>query len=185
MAVSFVKRSFLVQGVYAILADLSRCFCNVYFFIDGGFMQELTLFDKPYPIIELTGRPKVLLDCHIAEIFNVTTKEVNQAISRNQTKFYTSYGIVPIDYIFQCTPEEKEVVTKCDHLNKVKYSSVMPTVFLPQGCNMLATILNSDVAILRSVQIIEAFTKLEQAYYASKPIFSLPRDLPSRLTRHY
>lgn len=50
--------------------------------------------------------------------------------------------------MFQLTSEEKEeVVAICDHLSTLKYSSQLPYVFTEYGAVMLASVLNSDLAI--------------------------------------
>lgn len=122
-------------------------------------MQELIIADKKYQVIELAGRPKALLDRHVAEIYQVETKEINQAVNRNPEKF-------PTDFCFELTEEEKtEVVTSCDHL---KYSPHLPKAFSWEGCNMLATILQSDVAIQRTIQIIRGFTAIEKGIADAK-----------------
>ena len=70
---------------------------------------------------------KVIVDADLAEAYGVTTKALNQAIRRNKDRF-------PDDFMFQLTKEEKsEVVTNCDHLQKLKFSKVNPHVFTEHG----------------------------------------------------
>ena len=72
-------------------------------------------------------------------------------------------GIVPEDFMFQLTKKEKEeVVTNCDHLNKLKYSPYLPYAFTEHGVVMLANALNSPVAVKASVQIVRAFVRLRK-----------------------
>ena len=55
---------------------------------------------------------KVIFDRDLAEIYGVTTKVLNQAVSRNSKRF-------PQDFMFRLTKAEKqEVVTNCDRLEK-------------------------------------------------------------------
>ena len=64
---------------------------------------------------------RVLMDCDVAELYGVQTKEVNQAVRNNPQKF-------PYGYIFILDKYEKEEVVKnFDHLNKLKFSKVQPT----------------------------------------------------------
>jgi hypothetical protein len=80
----------------------------------------------------------------------------NQAVKRNKDRF-------PKDFRFQLTKEEKaEVVTICDHLEKLKYSPVLPYVFTEHGVIMAANVLNSARAIEASIMIVRAFIKLRQ-----------------------
>ncbi len=73
-------------------------------------------------ILEIRGQ-KVMIDADLAEIYGVPTKALNQAAKRNHERF-------PQDLMFQLTKdEEDEVVTKCDHLTRIKYSPSLPNVF--------------------------------------------------------
>ncbi len=85
--------------------------------------------------ILLIRSEKVIIDVDLAEFYGVTTKVLNQAVRRNIKRF-------PADFMFQLTKEEKtEVVTNCDHLQNLKYSSVNPYVFTEHGALMVANIL--------------------------------------------
>ena len=52
-------------------------------------MQYLTITveHKSYPVLALPGRPKALLDRTVAAIYDVQTREVNQAVKNNPEKF--------------------------------------------------------------------------------------------------
>lgn len=65
--------------------------------------------------------------------------------------------------MFQLTKAEKEeVVTNCDHLKRLKFSPNLPYAFTEHGAIMLATVLNSPVAVQTSIQIVKAFVRLRQ-----------------------
>ncbi|MBW1765320.1 MAG: ORF6N domain-containing protein [Deltaproteobacteria bacterium] len=58
--------------------------------------------------IFLSQGVKVMLDADLAELYGVTTKDLNQAVTRNEQRF-------PPDFMFRLTKEEKqELVTNCD-----------------------------------------------------------------------
>jgi hypothetical protein len=74
---------------------------------------------------------QVMLDRDLAELYDVDTKVLNQAVKRNEARF-------PHDFRFQLTMQEKdEPVTNCDRLNSLKHSSVNPYVFTEQGISEL------------------------------------------------
>ena len=99
---------------------------------------------------------KVIVDADLAEAYGVTTKALNQAIRRNLHRF-------PEDFMFQLTKQEKlEVVTNCDHLQKLKYSPVNPRVFTEHGAIMAASVLNSPKAVEVSVFVVRAFVQLRE-----------------------
>ena len=59
---------------------------------------------------------QVILDCDVAELYGVATKEINQAVKNNPRKF-------PEGYIFELDNQEKiEVVKNFDHLQNLRFS---------------------------------------------------------------
>jgi len=90
-------------------------------------------------IVTLRGK-QVMLDRDLAELYQVETKVLNQAVKRNLKRF-------PSDFMFQINEKEKnELVTNCDRFKKLKYSSVNPYAFTEQGVYMLATVLPSTTS---------------------------------------
>ncbi len=106
--------------------------------------------------ILLIRNQKVIIDTDLAILYGVTTKQLNQQVKRNTKRF-------PENFMFQLIDIEKEmVVTNCDHLKKLKFSSTLPYVFTEHGTMMLGNVLNSDRAIEFSIKIVEAFVKMRQ-----------------------
>ncbi len=98
----------------------------------------------------------VLVDRDVAQLYGVTTKEINQAVSNNPDKF-------PSGYIIELSEEEKiELVKNFDHLSSIKYSPYMPKVFTEKGLYMLATIIKSKTATDTTIKIIETFAKIKE-----------------------
>jgi len=94
----------------------------------------------------------VMLDRDLADLYNVTTKVLNQAVKRNIKRF-------PMDFMFQLTQKEKlELVTICDRFRSLKHSTTEPYAFTEQGVAMLSSVLNSERAILVNIQIMRAFS---------------------------
>lgn len=99
---------------------------------------------------------KVMIDSDLAELYGVTTKRLNERVKRNPKRF-------PEDFMFRLTEKEKqEVVANCDHLKQLKFSPSLPYVFTEHGAVMLASILNSDRAIIVNIQIVRVFTRMRQ-----------------------
>ena len=104
-------------------------------------------------IITIRGQ-KALLDSDVAELYGVETRDINKSVKNNPRKF-------PDGYLISLTGEEKkEVVENFHHLEKLKFSPVLPKAFTRKGCYMLATILTGDKAIDTTIAIIETFDKL-------------------------
>jgi len=99
---------------------------------------------------------KVMLDTDLAALYGVTTKRLNEQVKRNRNRF-------PDDFMFQLTEEEKEkVVANCDHLKKLKFSPSLPYAFTEHGVVMLASVLNSAIAVEVSIQVVRIFNRLRE-----------------------
>ena len=121
---------------------------------------------------------KVIVDADLAEFYAVPTKVLNQAVRRNIERF-------PTDFMFQLSKNEKlEVVTNCDHLNKLKYSPVNPLVFTEHGALMAASILNSARAVEVSLFIVRAFVALRRAISEHKELARKIAQLERKLADH-
>lgn len=107
---------------------------------------------------------KVMLDADLAALYGVTTKRLNEQVKRNHDRF-------PEDFVFQLTEKEKaEVVAICDHLQRLKFSPNLPYAFTEHGAIMLATVLNSPVAVNASIQVVRAFVRLRQMISSNKEL---------------
>jgi hypothetical protein len=107
-------------------------------------------------IIFLIRGQKVILDRDLADLYEVTTKALNQAVKRNERRF-------PGDFMFRLTKEEKkELVTNCDRLQILKHSSALPSAFTEQGVAMLSSVLNNERAIQVNIAIMRAFVRLRK-----------------------
>ena len=107
-------------------------------------------------MIALRGQ-QVILANHVAELYGVETREVNQAIKNNPNKF-------PNGYILELDKEEKEEVIKIfDNLGNLLYSPAPPKAFTEKGLYMLATILKSPKAVETTIAIVEAYAKFRES----------------------
>lgn len=98
----------------------------------------------------------VMIDRDLAELYQVKTMVLNQAVKRNIKRF-------PEDFMFKLNENElKELITNCDRFKTLKHSPSTPYVFTEQGVAMLSGILNSDRAIEINIQIMRVFVKIRQ-----------------------
>lgn len=108
---------------------------------------------------------KVMLDRDLAEMYNVETRVLNQAVKRNVERF-------PDDFMFQLSAEEFEnwksqiVISKSQRMSLRK----PPLAFTEQGVSMLSGVLNSAVAIQVHIQIIRIFSKMRELLMTNKDI---------------
>jgi len=100
---------------------------------------------------------KVMIDHDLAELYEVKTFVLNQAVKRNIDRF-------PEDFMFQLTDKEWEYLRSQFVISNKgrggrRYS---PYVFTEQGVAMLSSVLNSKQAIFVNIQIMRAFVKLRE-----------------------
>ncbi len=73
-------------------------------------------------IFELRGE-KVMIDRHLAELYGVETRVLNQAVKRNISRF-------PAEFMFRVSKAEKdELITICDDLEPLKFTKSLPYAF--------------------------------------------------------
>lgn len=121
---------------------------------------------------------KVMLDVDLAELYQVTTKRLNEQVKRNLKRF-------PSDFMFQLYESEKqEVVANCDHLARLKFSYQSPYAFTEQGVAMLSSVLNSERAIEVNIQIIRTFTKLREILADNKKLANKVEKMERKYDKH-
>lgn len=132
-------------------------------------------------ILLLRGQ-KVMLDFHLAELYDVPAKVLNQSVKRNVERF-------PADFMFQLSKEEalfvmrSQIVTsrlKSDdkplNSKKILRSQIvtskpgpgsggrryLPFAFTEQGVAMLSSVLRSPRAVQVNIAIMRTFVQLRQ-----------------------
>ena len=110
-------------------------------------------------------RQKVMLDEHLAELYRVTTKRLNEQVKRNLKRF-------PPDFMFQLNEEEAEILRSQFATSKSQRGGrrYLPYAFTEQGVAMLSSVLNSDRAIEVNIQIMRAFVKLREMIASHKDL---------------
>ncbi len=108
---------------------------------------------------------QVMVDYHLAELYVVETKRINEQVKRNEKRF-------PNGFMFQLTATEWEQLQSqiATTENEIGLQSqiatakrrTLPYVFTEQGVAMLSAVLNSDLAIMVSIQIMDAFVNMRK-----------------------
>lgn len=109
---------------------------------------------------------EVMLDSELAEIYQVETRVLNQAVKRNSKRFNDE------DFMFELTDEEFANLKSQIVTSSWGGTRKNPKVFTEQGVYMLASVLNSSFAIDVSKSIMRTFTKLRQYALQNKDIYS-------------
>jgi hypothetical protein len=113
-------------------------------------------------IIFLRGK-KVMLDKDLAQLYGVTTTNLNKAVRRNLERF-------PEDFMFQLS--KKEFENLIFHFGTSSWGGTrkLPYAFTENGVAMLSSVLNSDRAITVNIQIMRTFTRLREMLMTHKDL---------------
>ncbi len=107
---------------------------------------------------------KVMLDRDLAELYDVSTKVLNQAVKRNLRRF-------PSDFMFQLTKDEFESLMSQFVTSKGRGGvRKLPFAFTEQGVAMLSSVLNTGIAIEVNIRIIRIFTRMRSLLMTNKDI---------------
>ena len=110
-------------------------------------------------IFEVRGC-RVMLDYHLAELYQVETRALKQAVKRNIERF-------PGDFMFVLSKEEANLLLSIGVSQNVippdyNFGAALPMAFTEQGVAMLSSVLRSKVAIEVNISIMRAFVLMRQ-----------------------
>ena len=122
---------------------------------------------------------RVMLSSDLAELYQVSTKSLTQAVKRNIRRF-------PSDFMFSLSPSEWEnlrsqFVTSSSSHGGTRYT---PMAYTEQGVAMLSTVLRSPVAIDVNIEIIRVFVKFRELTSSNAQVLKKVDDLEKRVTGH-
>jgi hypothetical protein len=107
---------------------------------------------------------KVMLDRHLAELYEVPTMRLNEAVKRNMKRF-------PPDFMFQLSNEENNRLISHFAISEGRGGHrKLPYVFTEHGVAMLSSVLNSDRAIDVNIEIMRTFVKLRELIASNKEL---------------
>ena len=144
-------------------------------------------------IYEIRGQ-RVILDKDIAQLYEVDTKVLNQAVKRHNGRF-------PIDFMFQLTNDELEKIrvqysvldpsqvssrSQFVTLNTTRGTNIkyLPLAFTEQGVAMLSGIINSEKAIQMNIAIMRAFVELRKVLLLKSDFKQQLDEIKDRLGGH-
>jgi hypothetical protein len=118
-----------------------------------------------------------MLDSELAKLYNVGTRDLNKAVTRNLGRF-------PGDFMFQLT--KKEMQNLMFQFGTSSWGGVrkLPRVFTEQGVAMLSSVLNSERAIQVNIAIMRAFVRLKTILSTHKELAHKLAELERKLEKH-
>jgi phage regulator Rha-like protein len=136
--------------------------------------------------IYLIRNQKVMLDVDLADLYQVPTKRLNEAVKRNQDRF-------PEDFMFQLTKEEAESLRSQFVISNLRSQFAtssyggrryLPYAFTEHGVAMLSSVLNSARAVQMNILIIRAFIKLRDLLATHKDLAARMEKLEATQKKH-
>ncbi|MCQ2339584.1 MAG: ORF6N domain-containing protein [Paludibacteraceae bacterium] len=118
-------------------------------------MSNILKYEDVKDKVLLLRNQQVILNCDIAQLYGVETREINQAVKNNPDKF-------PSGYLFQL--DNQEFANLKSKILTSSWGGVrkLPTAFTERGLYMLATILKSPTATQTTIAIIDAFAQMRE-----------------------
>ena len=136
-------------------------------------------------VILLIRGEKVILDRDLAELYEVPTKVLNQAVKRNLKRF-------PGDFMFQLSAEEHDQILRSPIVTSSDGAAgshggrrYRPYAFTEQGVAMLSSVLSSDRAIEVNIAIMRAFVQLRQLLLTHKDLARKLKDLEQKYDENF
>ena len=112
---------------------------------------------------------QVMVDSDLANLYQVTTKRLNEQVRRNKNRF-------PPEFMFRLTADEYEYLRShfatSSEDNAHGGRRYMPYVFTEQGIAMLSAVLKSDVAVEVSIKIMNSFVEMRRFLLSNKEMFA-------------
>jgi hypothetical protein len=128
--------------------------------------------------IHLIRGQRVMLDSDLAAIYGTSTMRLNEQFKRNRKRF-------PDDFAFVLAREE---FTNLISQNAISRSHggrrTLPVAFTEHGAIMLASVLNSEIAVQASVRIVRAFIRLREMVAANVQLAGKLKELERRFDSH-
>jgi hypothetical protein len=120
---------------------------------------------------------KVMFDVDLADLYEVSTGNLNLAVRRNPTRF-------PDDFMFQLTKEEFENLRLQFASSSWGGRRYMPYAFTEHGVAMLSSVLSSERAVQMNILIVRAFVRLRDMLATHKDLAARIGKLETGQNRH-
>ena len=126
-------------------------------------------------MIRLIRGIRVMLDSDLAALYGVTTKRLKEQLKRNRDRF-------PDDFAFELT--RQEVASLSYSKKSAGGRRYLPWAFTEHGAVMLASVLNTPVAVEASIRVVRTFVQLRELLIGSKELASKVAELERRSGSH-
>ena len=117
---------------------------------------------------------QVMIDSDLAELYQVSTKRLNEQVKRNIKRF-------PADFMFQLTEVEWTNLRSQNATSSWGGRRKLPFAFTEHGITSLSGILKSDIAIQVNLSIVRTFVLMRKTIKKHKEIITIKQELQSHI----
>ena len=128
--------------------------------------------------IMLIRGKKVMVDKDLAQLYGVTTFNLNKAVKRNIERF-------PEDFMFRLTQEEFKSLIFQNGISNRGGRRYLPYVFTQEGVAMLSSVLRSARAVQVNIQIMRAFVQLRRMLLTNRDLKRKIEEMEKRYDRKF
>ena len=144
---------------------------------DSAMASDRKVASIESAIYSLRGQ-RVMLDSDLAAIYGTSTMRLNEQFKRNRKRF-------PDDFALVLTREEFTNLISQDAISRSHGGRrTLPIAFTEHGAIMLASVLNSEIAIQASIRVVRAFVRLREMVAVNAQLASKLAELERRLDSH-
>jgi len=162
-------------------------------------IQTIKVDEKIIRKIYVIREQKVMLDFDLADLYEVETRSLNQAVKRNLDRFpedfmfiltaeewkeMVSQFVISSDYITDFQSDKKMMSQNATASQTKRKTSSPPLAFTEHGVTMIASILKSDRAIKMGIAVVRAFIELKKAALQYSGIIEQIQLLKQHLGEH-
>lgn len=128
--------------------------------------------------IFLIRNQKVMIDRHLAELYEVKTIALRQQVKRNKDRF-------PCDFMFRLTKKEALILVSQNVIpSERSLGGYFPYAFTEQGVAMLSSVLKSKRAVHVNIAIMRAFVRLRQILSTNRELAYKLNQLETKIEKH-
>ncbi|MFA6981372.1 MAG: ORF6N domain-containing protein [Ignavibacteriaceae bacterium] len=141
--------------------------------------KEIVPTERIESKILLIRGQRVMLDRDLAILYDVATRDLNKAVSRNLTRF-------PADFMFRITKDEFTNLKFQFGTSSSGWGGTrkLPYAFTEQGIAMLSSVLRSERAVQVNIAIMRAFVKLREILSTHKELAQKLKELEYKIETH-
>jgi len=129
--------------------------------------------------IFLVRGKKIMLDADLAALYGIETRLLKRAVNRHPDRF-------PGDFMFELTKKERnQLVEQNQRLENIKFSPSNSYAFTEHGVVMLASVLNTPMAVKMSIHVTRVFVGLREMIQSHKDLLGKLNEMEEKYDHQF